>query len=183
MNHAISLYFEEQLETAILAVWDRLSTHGIDTLATVSSGTIRPHITLAAHKDIADTEGLVSHFEKFGEQAVPMVVSFQSIGLFPSDESVLYFAPTVTRQLLATHTLLHQHLNEFSDCAVDYYTVDRWVPHSTISINVSQAQISHAVSAIAERLTFPLSGRVVEIGLDEVTHEPLSGRLISSLKI
>ena len=163
MNHVISLYLEN--------------------LADASGGTVRPHITLAAYTDIIDVDGLAKGFFSYAGQCKPLTISYQSIGLFGVEESVLFFAPTVTHELLAIHERLHQHLSDFAEYADRYYTVKQWVPHSTMSLKVSLADLPAAIAALMQGASFPLGGAVAEIGLDEVTHDPLSVRSIATVPI
>lgn len=109
MNYAIELYFDENSSKKIDDIRQLLSANGV----TTDRGA-KPHISLAIYSEI-DKNALIDKVRNFAEQKIELSLTFTYIGIFPAEESVLFFAPKASPELLALHLHFLDYMSDFSD--------------------------------------------------------------------
>ena len=163
MGYAVELYFDRHTEQQVLdlrhTLIDRNAASALSSLAG------RPHISLAVFQD-ADLDRLSVVTQEFAGSIEPFDLQLSAVGIFPSDENVLFLAPVVTAQLLAHHRHFHDQLNEVGLTSWPYYTPDRWMPHCTVEMNIPTDRFSAAVEICQENFK-PVAGKFREIGIVE----------------
>ena len=95
MNYAIELYFDDVASMKIEGIRQHLRLSGI----TVDEGA-KPHMSLAIYSEV-DEKYLIEKIRKFAERKPDFSLILPYIGIFPTDESVIFLAPKVTTELLS----------------------------------------------------------------------------------
>ena len=89
-------------------------------------------------------------------QTLAFPVTLSGIGQFPTDEHVVYLAPTVTEKLLGFHRRFIAQLQPLLKPPVTanaYYIPGDWVPHVAVSL-ASQADKERILPALARQPVF-----------------------------
>jgi hypothetical protein len=69
------------------------------------------------------------------------------VGIFPGDQAVVFIAPRVTAGLLQLHAEFHARLGAFGSGPNPYCTPDTWIPHSTVAMYLTDAELSTVIQA------------------------------------
>ena len=163
MSYATVLHFDPATEDAVYAVWDALG--GVVDRPMRDIG-IRPHVTLA-DSDHVDQHALEAATATFAASTLPFRLTLSSVGLFSTDEGVLFFGVTVSRALLELHAEYSRIFSYHARQPNAYYRLGAWVPHVTLAMGLAEAQVSEAL-AIARRVPLPIHGSVPEMALVRV---------------
>lgn len=167
MAFAVELNFDPETEDILYAAWHRLAKQGLG--PPPPSDAIRPHVTLSVALNV-DEAHFVAWLTKFVGQCRSFDVLFQSIGLFPTAEGVVFFAPTVTSELLDLHHRFHRAQPDGWQGIVEYYTPGQWVPHCTAALGLTSAQLPDAL-ALCMQTPLPLSGRFTALAVVEIQQQ------------
>lgn len=142
--HSIELTFEESTDALIRTDWARLAEAGLPSLATHSSPSNRPHITLAAGSNLdmgPGTEGLWGR--------LPIDIRFAGLVVFPAvpGKYVLARLVVLSQDLLELHRRLHQHCpGAFANTLPD-----AWTPHVTLARRIPGQLLGAALDALDVR--------------------------------
>ncbi|HEV2124677.1 MAG TPA: 2'-5' RNA ligase family protein [Chloroflexota bacterium] len=169
MPFAVELYLDEETDEAVRAVWRRLAAAKVG--GTPPDSRSRPHVTLAAFQE-ADSHVFEPALAAFAQATPSLAFTLVSLGVFPTSESVIFFAPVVTRSLLDLHERFHQVLTEVGATSFPYYVPGKWVPHCTIAIGIPPEHVSTTVELCREGF-LPIQGRFTHIGLITYTYRPV----------
>jgi 2'-5' RNA ligase len=164
MPYAIHLFFDTETDQAILSIWQEMVDSGVAPYLGVSGN--RPHISLALCEEFNQAT-CQKQMENWSIQAKPFPISFQSLGIFPAPDAVVFTAPVVTQELLA----LQREVDGMLDgCCkwpeFDYYRPGHWIPHCTLATEFEEKRLSE-VLAIAAHLKLPLNGMACGVGVIE----------------
>lgn len=155
---AVELYFDPNTTARIKKLWKR-------TNSILPSLGAEPHLTLSLN-ELNALNDLVPLVERFSENQVSIDISLSSIGIFPTNEGVIYLAPVVTQQLLEVHARFHNMLRAHQISVTQYYMPDQWVPHVTIGQDVPSEQINEVIRESRRSMVFgPI--RITSIGVVE----------------
>jgi 2'-5' RNA ligase len=170
---ALILFFDDEATQTVSCIWEALDAEGVPSLATAPNATYEPHVTLAVFEtdDPARCAGLVSDICR---AHLGMSLTLESLGFFPTDESVAFLGVVPTRQLLDLHRSIYERLVPEVDGFREYYLVDSLMPHCTLALGVSDLS---SVARVVERFSLPVVARVESIQLVEL---PL-GRGVATL--
>ncbi len=164
MGYAIELFYDDEAEQAVRKVWDGIGTAlGKRSLSELGA---RPHVSLAVYGDDLDTTGFPEQLLEFARSIDPFDFTLSSLGTFPGQERVVFLAPVVTRRLLTVHARFHEVFSKHDNVGMGYYLPGNWVPHCTVAIDLSSAEVTAALAYCREAFQ-PISGRFQEIGLVE----------------
>jgi len=97
---AIEMYFDRTSEMAVQTIWDALAAAGLPSLAGIPG--CRPHVSLGVCGNL-DVPSFSVALSGFAGSMAPFPITFSGIGVFSTEEGVLYLGVTVTRALLALH--------------------------------------------------------------------------------
>ncbi|MPM63349.1 hypothetical protein SDC9_110229 [bioreactor metagenome] len=159
MNHAVELYFDESATRQINAVREQLSANGVP----IDAGT-RPHISLALYEDLNQYE-LIERVSSFARHPCRLSITMASLGIFPSRESVIFFAPKGTPKLLAFHADFLHFMEMYRPNLSPYYDVQSWVPHCTLGIHLNPDELTTAVRVLKELDPLPIQAGITQIGV------------------
>ncbi|MXY49912.1 MAG: 2'-5' RNA ligase family protein [Gemmatimonadetes bacterium] len=176
MGYAIELFYDEASDRTVREIWDGLGTAlGQPSLSELGA---RPHVSLAVYGDGYDTNGFPERLLEFARSIDPFDFTLSSLGTFPGQEGVVFLAPVVTRRLLAVHARFHEVFSKHDHVGMGYYLPGNWVPHCTVAIDLSEAEVTAAV-AYGREVFQPILGRFQEIGL--VEFRPVKERFTCAL--
>jgi hypothetical protein len=149
-EYALELFLDSDGEAACARVLDTLERAGLQTIRTQGH---RPHLSLTVGRNLQrlDPRGLAV-------PGLPLSVTISAVGTFPGSEGVVYWAPTVTRDLLDLHARWFENLKRHSvwfDAEParevehrNYYVPSVWVPHISLGLNIPSARIGEAVEIV-----------------------------------
>jgi 2'-5' RNA ligase len=163
MGYAVELYFDSQTEHAVRALRGLLLKQGI--LPTLQRLDDRPHVSLAVLPN-ADPKLLISVTKEHAAETGLFGFQLSAIGMFPTDQNVLFLSPVRTEQLSNCHLEFHRRLAECGLTPLPYYLPENWVPHCSVEMNIPDEQFAKAVET-CKRQFEPLHGRFEEIGVIE----------------
>ena len=164
MGYAIELFYDDASEQAVRDIWEGLGAAlGKPSLSELGA---RPHVSLAVFDDGLDTNGFPERLLEFARSIDPFDFTLSSLGTFPGQEGVVFLAPVATRRLLAVHARFHEVFSKHDNAGMGYYLPGNWVPHCTVAIDLSSAEVTAALAYCREAFQ-PISGRFQEIGLVE----------------
>jgi 2'-5' RNA ligase len=158
---AIEFFLDQPSADAVRSVWREIAEAGISPYLHTSG--IRPHLTLAVGKDIAEAE-VEKALRSWASETASFQVTFASLGLTPTENANVYLSAVVTADLLALHAGLHDRLGGLVESSWERYQPGRWVPHCTLMERVPSDLLGRTLE-IARRAQLPLDARLVEIAV------------------
>ncbi|PHT56216.1 hypothetical protein CQW23_04702 [Capsicum baccatum] len=162
-GYAIELYFDPALENQVLKAWNVLARRQISTqLIEIES---RPHITLFSSPNF-DPSKLENVVKNFSSKQESLPLSFGSIGSLPSDDNVLFLAPTPTLSLLQFHSQLFDAMKKEGIEIAEEHRPDTWIPYCPVAEEVPKTRMGEAFTVLRD-LKLPVAGYAMEIALVE----------------
>jgi 2'-5' RNA ligase len=145
MPYSIELRFDRPLCERMLELRRRVIGLGIAPGLLESLG--EPHLSLAVYDDdrAVEPDALVRIVDRLAAQRWTVVIAFPSIGLFPTEESVLFLAPVVAPELLQLHRQYHALAADLGTSCRPHYLPGKWVPHCTLATLLPTAEMLDAI--------------------------------------
>jgi 2'-5' RNA ligase len=143
---SIELTFDDATDSIIRSDWTRISEAGVRSLASHSSPSNSPHITLAAGHELAAASDLLRTWE-----ALPVRVTFSGAVVFPGGgpgKYTLARSVVMTQDLLELHHVLHSQVQG----TTSFTMANAWTPHVTLARRVPEQQIGEAIACLDLRL-------------------------------
>ncbi len=149
-EYALEVFLDPTGEELCTSVLDALEKVGLPTIRTQGH---RPHLSLTVGRSLQrlDPRGLAV-------PNLPLTLTLSAVGTFPGSEGVVYWAPTVTRELVDLHAKWFENLKRHStrfDAEPgrevehrNYYLPGIWVPHISLALNVPAERIGEAVQIV-----------------------------------
>lgn len=182
MGFAVQLYFDTELEAAMLELRTALTSAGVaPTLERLGD---RPHVSLSVLNAL-DVKRAVPALSEFASSLTAFPVDFAAFGAFPTNQGVVYLSPTPTKSLLLAQHHMHEMLTKLSASVHEHYFPGGWVPHSTIGFEISHREVALALAWLQDNFR-PVSGRYSHLGLiefrpiQELARFPLAGSSIGN---
>jgi hypothetical protein len=169
---ALELYLDVDATRRVRALWRALEDEGIPTLASLLNEKHRPHVSLAAARQLAPAAVVDALAGLPVGRGLTLDLDF--VGQFVG--RVLWLGVTPTTALLDHHRQVHERLDAAGVEVWDLYRPGRWVPHCTISMRVPNPQMGPAIRRCLEML--PLRATVVGASVTDHANdiaEPLTG--------
>ncbi len=164
MPYAVVLHFGDELETQVLALWQKLADTKL-TSSLLNFGISRPHISLASFEQ-ADVNILLKHVEDLAKSTFSFPLSFDSVGSFPTDERVIYLTPTRPKALANIHANFHKNIQHAGLSCNEYYLPGQWLPHCTVAYKVEDSKFEKAIE-YCQKADHQFHGDITEIGVLE----------------
>ncbi len=161
---AIIAVFDQETEIQILKFWTSLKMAKLDDSMIQIPGN-RPHISLGLFQGVERTVFLDA-FRKFLETVDSFSIQFDSVGVFPTTNTV-FLTPLPSKNFLQVHENLYRSLQDFSDKGDKHYKKEQWMPHCSLAISVSDQKIMDVFENAIQGFQ-PISGTVERIALIEV---------------
>lgn len=163
MPVAIELFLGEPGANVVRQIWQQIAEAGISSHLHESG--IRPHLTLAASDRVGDLS-VETMLREWGAATRPRQITFNGLGLSPSERANVFLTPIVTSDLLELHRELHDKLEGLLVSPWTRYLPGHWVPHCTLVERVHSIDLARTIE-IARSAPFPVEARLVEIALVE----------------
>jgi hypothetical protein len=185
--YAVELRFDQNLAQEVRGLWRALEEIGAGGFG--PGGDPVPHLSLAVYDDEGEVDeaaagGMVA---VLAAQSATIDVEFASLGVFPTEERVLFLAPVVTPPLLDIHAAYHAMARALGATCRPYYLPGRWVPHCTLSMLGPMAGVQEGLGHLAPRWR-PLHGMIRAAALIRVpplatlVEYPLKGSVVQPVK-
>jgi 2'-5' RNA ligase len=158
---ALECYFDAAAEGAVRALWQRLEQAGVPSPATATHRRHRPHVTFAGGGVIpaGARKALVTDLTRL---ALPRLWLY-TLGTFPTSENGLFLGAVTDAELLAVHVAVHDTLAGKVKDPWAYYLPGAWVPHCTLTQDVTPDQLTAAFAALHP--VEPIRARITGIGI------------------
>jgi 2'-5' RNA ligase len=124
------------------------------------------HISLAAC-DGLDVDRLRPVLAQFAAETPSLPCTLASLGVFSTDEGVLFLAPTASRALIDVQEQMVDRLSRFGAQVGAYWIPGSWVPHCTLAIGIPRELIPSAVG-VCHAAFRPISGQLTQVSLFEI---------------
>ena len=160
MAFGILLYFDPVTEQRITAIRDLLTLRGVSPIPAYLR--TRPHISLGLFEGPYPAR-LTDQIRRFAQGADAINVQFGSVGMFPTQEGVVFLAAIVTKQLLHLHERMYAEVALSGHYTEQSYLPGKWVPHCTLAIRLTGKEI-HKVIDICRGEQVYMDGQITEIG-------------------
>lgn len=167
MAYGVELRFDDHLADRVRDL--RRALAGVGAAGFGPGGEPVPHISLAVYDDeaVVDASAVGERLDRLARRWSPLPVTFAGLGVFPTEERVLYLAPVVTPALLEIHDRWHAMAPELEAACRAYYLRGRWMPHCTLSMLGPLDALLGGLGRIAAEWT-TLAGSLQSIALIRV---------------
>ncbi|GAA0510688.1 2'-5' RNA ligase [Saccharopolyspora subtropica] len=163
MAHALDFFFDDAADAAVRALWRRLDTAGVPSVASRTHGRHRPHVTLA----VAGTIPAAARRSLRGELELLSIPDLwlHTLGTVPGEERMLLLGAVVDTELLAVHSAVHDALAGRVRNPSAYYFPGAWIPHCALAQGVSADQLAAGFRALQP--VEPVRASISEIGITD----------------
>jgi len=120
------------------------------------------HLTLAVYDEL-DVPLMVELMPKVAANISQTGIVLPALGTFPGEQSVLFAAPYVTRELMLIHERYHELTAVIGD-GRSHYHPGSWFPHATLALNLSQRDLEAAIGAASCQWS-PINSRIASLTL------------------
>lgn len=165
MAYSIELFFNPSLESRLRRLCNVIREEIDGAVTVIEDVKSRPHVSLALMEGCNVIE-LSEKVRQLADRHNSMPITFSSVGMFPKAEPVFFLAPVVSPELLTLHADLWAHVPRLTRNPWQEYAPGRFVPHCTLMTSVRMDQLQRASALVMEN-TFPITGELVEIGINE----------------
>lgn len=163
MGYAVQLYFNTELEAALLEVRAALTRAGVTpTLERLGD---RPHVSLSVLHEV-DVRSCITMLEHFADGRSSFRSGFEAFGAFPTSQGVVFLSPTPSEDLLGAHRVMHQRMVDLGAQVHEHYVPDGWIPHATMGFELSSKEVALALSWLHANFK-PVDGAYASVGLIE----------------
>lgn len=163
--YLLDLTFTETTHTALFALYQQLVN------AKIGSATTRPeyypHVTLLGVTDIYKAE---AHREvvAFTRNTQPFAISLSHVGIFATEESVVYLGVTPTLALLQLQRDFARQMSPVIEEVWAYFSEGTWVPHCTLVQYIPASDFGIVIEA-TRTLNLPITARVESLSVVKIT--------------
>lgn len=140
IGYFIEFRFDDDSANRIKSIWQNIES-------SLSGSDMHPHISLCSVGDI-DEVTLKNTVEQFCKTIKSFQLQFGLLGTFPTNEGVLFISPVITKELIDNQRLFSQMLTDAGIEVKGYYMPDKWIPHCTLDINLSEYELKEKFSLI-----------------------------------
>ena len=163
-TYAFVGYLDRETEVNFRGLWKDLSEQNISHYGVETKGK-RPHITIADY-DALDKNRFIQLADGFYEDKKKVDLTLNTIGTF-IDTGTLFFAPTLSTELLDFHSNHHDYFRTFNENETSFYLPSKWSPHCTIASRLDEDKIVQAFSYCKKNID-RIHGTLCEIALVEL---------------
>ncbi len=163
MAYSIELYFNHAFEEKIHRLWDVLRKNNVPSIMQKIGS--RPHIALSILDDIAE-EKIPDIIHYIGDHYPQFEIDFPAISMIPGKSQAVFLSPSQTERLTTIQGSLHEYLLKKGHTPREHYYPDQWLPHVTISKELSFKQTLETLKA-CEHCPVTGNATVIEAGIIE----------------
>lgn len=159
MNYAIELVFDNESQMVINELRTKLNDNGVHDEAVKLN-----HISIGDYKT-DNIEELKNKVIEFSKTIKPFELSLVSVGTFMTKENVIFLEPIMTDELIDIHKRFIEYMKDFDGVLNPYYDIDKWMPHCTISIRLSDEELFKGIKLLKEIIRLPIKVIVDKIDI------------------
>jgi len=159
MNYAIELVFDKDSQNTINHIRQQLSENGVHDEAVKLN-----HISIGDYQT-DNIEGLKRKVVEFSRTIKPFDLSLVSVGTFMTEENVIFLEPVMTEELMDIHRRFINFMKDFDGKLNQYYDIDKWMPHSTIAIRLSDKELFKGIELLKEIIKLPIKVKIEKIDI------------------
>lgn len=159
MNYAVELVFDEESQKIINNLRIELSKNGIHDEAVKLN-----HISIGDYKT-DNIEKLKEKVIEFAKTIKPFELSLVSVGTFMTKENVIFLEPVMTNELIELHNRFIEFMKDFDGILNPYYDIDKWMPHSTIAIRLSDSELFKGIELLKDIIKLPINVKIDRIDI------------------
>ena len=159
MNYAIELVFDNESQMVINELRTKLNDNGVHDEAVKLN-----HISIGDYKT-DNIEELKNKVIEFSKTIKPFELSLVSVGTFMTKENVIFLEPIMTDELMDIHKRFIEYMKDFDGVLNPYYDIDKWMPHCTISIRLSDEELFKGIKLLKEIIRLPIKVIVDKIDI------------------
>jgi len=146
MADAVAVFFDDEADQAVRALWRRLGGASVPSLLKHQLGKVPPHVTFAVAKSIpAKTRSLLR--TELSRLSIPNLW-LSTLGTFPTTDNVLMLSAVVDAELLAVHSAMHDVLAGRVQGPSAYHLPGSWIPHCTLAQGIEYEEIVAGFAAL-----------------------------------
>ncbi len=165
--YLLDLAFDTNSHAALHGLYRQLVDSKVGSAAT--KRTYHPDVTLLGAQDIYEPDAHRA-VAAFARHTPPFSLSLSSIGLFATEEEVVYLGVTATTALLQLQRDFVRRMSPVVSESWAYFSEDVWVPHCTIAHHVPSTGIA-ALIELARRLPLPITAKVESVAVVKLTSQ------------
>jgi 2'-5' RNA ligase len=161
---AIVLELDDVASAAVRQITRRVASvarEGANSVATVA-----PHVTLAACRNL-DVERFRPLVAELAAKTPVIATTLASLGVFPTEEGVIFLAPTIVQELLELQLGIVTRLQDLGSEVEPHWLPGQWVPHCTVAIGVSRELMATAMGNAFEAF-HPISASLMRLSTVEI---------------
>ncbi|GDY30797.1 2'-5' RNA ligase family protein [Gandjariella thermophila] len=160
MAHALDLFFDDEADVAVRALWRRLERGGVPSMA---GRTHRPHVTFARAGSIPRParEALRRDLSLL---ALPNLW-LSTLATFPTTDNALWLGAVVDTELLAVHSAVHDVLAGRVRQPSAYHLPGAWVPHCLLTQGVTPAELATGFATLHP--VQPIRAAIRQVGITD----------------
>lgn len=159
MNYAIEFIFDDKSQNTINELRKALQENGVHDEAVRLN-----HISIGDYAT-DDIEGLKAKVVEFSRRIKPFEIMLCSVGTFMTQENVIFLAPVMTEELKSAHEKFIESMAGFDGKLNPYYDVDKWMPHCTIAIRLSDEELFQGLRVLKKCIRLPIHVKIEKIDL------------------
>jgi hypothetical protein len=144
MVHSVELLFDDDTDAAVRRIWDDLTDAGVRSLASSTSPSNRPHVTLSVAEHMADAVN-----DALSEllTMLPLPCTIGAPMLFGTGPFTLVRLMIPSAELMALHADVHALcLPHMSSGPMPHAEPGHWTPHVTLARRVPPEKLADAMS-------------------------------------
>ncbi len=167
MPYAVVFYLDPPSSEPIRKTIEELAINHIAPY--MHDRSIPPHITLAIYEDL-DCKTCEVKIARFAMQMKALHLDFSYLGVFHSENPVVFLGPTVTQEFISIHYQVCETLKEDGTQPWELYQPGHWIPHCSLAVDFPPEMLEKAIAACLQ-ITLPLAIPVASLGV--IQFEPV----------
>ena len=158
-KYAIELVFDEESQKKINNIRKLLSSNGIHDEAVPTN-----HVSIADF-ETDNLELLKEKVKEFANRVHKFKLNLSTVGTFMTKENVIFLQPVMTDELMNLHKKFINSMKDLNGKANEYYNHNKWVPHCTIAIRLSDEELIKGFEILKSTSFLPLEVTVDKIDI------------------
>ncbi len=179
-QYVLEVFFDEHTARYVRTLWERIDRAGYPSPLRLKA--YEPHLTLLVLEDPGLEVDALPGLLYRGAQSWGFPVDLVYLGLFTEQEWLVFLGVVPVPELLTLHRRVYEMGRVLSRAIRPYFAPDLWVPHVTLSFDLTREQALEVLSLNWEGIlpyrAWARGLRLVEVGpghAREMLRAPFSG--------
>jgi 2'-5' RNA ligase len=152
MTLYVVLLFDEAGDQTVRIIWQALADQHVSDSAIKLN--VPPHLTLGIIR-YEDQQNFLPKLKAYADNLHQIPINMPHIGLFTSQNTVIFLGVTVTDALYNLHRQLYQTCVDFVE-KDSLYTPEFWIPHVTLAVDLQTEKFPSALE-VCQQFTLPIT--------------------------